>query len=276
MQNQIEQTLNSREVSEMIEKNHKDLIRDIKRYIKQMNEVNEKYSIERKIAPNEFFQNSEYKDSIGRTLPCYNITKKGCEFIAHKLTGTKGTVFTARYINRFHEMEDIISNKETEPGLPWFIHNFRGKYIMLFRDFEAITGVHLSGNYTSLKRTYHLTGGHDYNGWEWYTNINKEEFKQKYGFDYGDDQCMNYLYPCGIMKALDILMDDKEVHIKEETYRMLVDGVKSLARHKEVKTVAHPPASIQRDGTVKTLPVSINITIGNGQEDYRQNILLQN
>ncbi|MEZ3423026.1 MAG: Rha family transcriptional regulator [Lachnospiraceae bacterium] len=274
MQNQIEQTLNSREVSEMIEKKHKDLIRDIKRYIKQMNEVNEKYSIERKIAPNEFFQNSEYKDSIGRTLPCYNITKKGCEFIAHKLTGTKGTVFTARYINRFHEMEDIISNKEKEPELPWFIHKFEGKYIMLFRDFEAITGVHLSGNYTSLKRTYHLTGGSDWNGWRWYTSIDKEEFKQEYGFDYGNDQCMYYLYPCGIAKALDILMNDKTVHIKEETYRMLVESVKSLALHKEVKTVAHPPANILADGTAKKLPVSINITISNGQEDYRQNILL--
>ncbi len=227
MQNQIEQTLNSREVSEMIEKNHKDLIRDIKRYIKQMNEANKKYSIERNIAPNEFFQNSEYKDSIGRTLPCYKITKKGCEFIAHKLTGTKGTVFTARYINRFHEMEDIISNKGTEPGLPWFIHKFEGKYIMLFRDFESITGVHLSGNYTSLKRTYRLIDGYDCNGWGWYENIDKEEFKQKYGFDYGDDDCMHYLYPCGIVKALDIFKKenpDKYV----ETYTMIMPGLGQL------------------------------------------------
>ena len=36
------------------------------------------------------------------------MTKKGCEFIAHKLTGVKGTEFTAKYINRFHEMEDAI------------------------------------------------------------------------------------------------------------------------------------------------------------------------
>ena len=34
--------------------------------------------------------------SKGKKRPCYNITKKGCEFIAHKLTGTKGTAFTAR------------------------------------------------------------------------------------------------------------------------------------------------------------------------------------
>lgn len=90
----IEQALTSIEVAEMIEKAHKDLMRDIRRYTKQFNESN--------LAPVEFWNESTYKDSKGETRPCYNIYKKGCEFIAHKLTGTKGTVFTARYINRFH------------------------------------------------------------------------------------------------------------------------------------------------------------------------------
>ncbi len=42
-------------------------------------------------------------------MTCYLVTKKGCEFIAHKLTGQKGTEFTARYINRFHEMEQELA-----------------------------------------------------------------------------------------------------------------------------------------------------------------------
>lgn len=99
----IEQVLDSREVAEMVEKEHKQLLKDIRRYMKQFNEG--------KIAPVDFFKESEYIDAKGEERPCYLITKKGCEFIAHKLTGTKGTVFTARYINRFHEMEDIISDK---------------------------------------------------------------------------------------------------------------------------------------------------------------------
>jgi hypothetical protein len=52
-------------------------------------------------------------------MPCYLVTKKGCEFIAHKLTGQKGTEFTAWYINRFHEMEDeltIINPSEISLG----------------------------------------------------------------------------------------------------------------------------------------------------------------
>lgn len=101
----LEYSLDSREVAEMVEKEHKFLMRDIRRYISQIIEGNEKFPAGCNLAPSEFFKESRYKDSTGRTLPCYRITKKGCEFIAHKLTGTKGTIFTARYINRFHEME---------------------------------------------------------------------------------------------------------------------------------------------------------------------------
>lgn len=94
-------TLNSREVAEMVEKTHKDLMRDIRRYCDQFNEGN--------IAPVDFFTESTYIDGKGENRPCYLVTKKGCEFIAHKLTGQKGTEFTARYINRFHEMEEGIN-----------------------------------------------------------------------------------------------------------------------------------------------------------------------
>lgn len=106
---QIEQTITSIEVAEMVNKRHTDLIRDVRRYIEQLNESN--------IAFVEFFTESTYKDSKGETRPCYNVTKKGCEFIAHKLTGTKGTEFTARYINRFHDMEEHIQHSKPRTAL---------------------------------------------------------------------------------------------------------------------------------------------------------------
>lgn len=97
--NELEQRLNSREVAEMVGKEHKELLRDIRRYCEQLSQS--------KIAPPNFFTESEYENR-GKMYPCYLVTKKGCEFIAHKLTGVKGTEFTAKYINRFHEMEGII------------------------------------------------------------------------------------------------------------------------------------------------------------------------
>lgn len=95
----IEQTLDSREVAEMVEKGHKELLRDIRRYCEQLSQS--------KIALPDFFKESEFENR-GKKYPCYQVTKKGCEFIAHKLTGVKGTEFTARYITRFHEMEAVI------------------------------------------------------------------------------------------------------------------------------------------------------------------------
>lgn len=100
----IEQTLTSMEVAEMVEKEHNKLLRDIRSYSKQLDEA--------KIGQSDFFTESTYVNARGKEYPCYLVTKKGCEFIAHKLTGVKGTAFTARYINRFHEMEDKLESKD--------------------------------------------------------------------------------------------------------------------------------------------------------------------
>lgn len=91
-------TITTLEVAEMVRKAHNDLLKDIRRYCEQLGQGN--------IPQSDFFTESTYRNSQNKTMPCYLVTKKGCEFIAHKLTGQKGTEFTARYINRFHEMED--------------------------------------------------------------------------------------------------------------------------------------------------------------------------
>ena len=95
--------LDSREVAEMVGKEHNKLLRDIRVYITQLNAS--------KVGHTDFFTESQYTDKSNRQKPCYLVTKKGCEFIAHKLTGVKGTEFTAKYINRFHEMEDTIKTQ---------------------------------------------------------------------------------------------------------------------------------------------------------------------
>ena len=99
------ETITSMEVAQMIEKEHKYLLRDIRRYLNQIDKINIEKSNQTKIAPVDFFIKNTYADNKGEIRPCYNITHKGCEFIANKLTGIKGTEFTARYVNRFHELE---------------------------------------------------------------------------------------------------------------------------------------------------------------------------
>jgi len=90
----------SREVARMVGKRHDHLIRDIDGYFEVL-------SNNPKLGSSNFFVSSTYKQAgNGKENPCYLITKKGCEFIANKLTGQKGILFTATYINAFHLMED--------------------------------------------------------------------------------------------------------------------------------------------------------------------------
>lgn len=139
-----EQTITSLEVAEMVGKDHKNLIRDIRRYVEQFNEA--------KIEPVEFFTESNYVDGKGETRPCYNVTKKGCEFIAHKLTGVKGTEFTAKYINRFHEMEDSL-----KPKLPVTYRDAVAQLLeSLDREEELKAQLETSKEWYSIKRVAEL------------------------------------------------------------------------------------------------------------------------
>jgi len=101
--------MDSRLVAEMVDKKHKELLRDIRSYIAVMRE---NVSNERNFAPVDFFIPSEYVDSKGETRPCYLLTKMGCEMVANKLTGTKGVLFTATYVSEFNRMEQLENRRQ--------------------------------------------------------------------------------------------------------------------------------------------------------------------
>lgn len=82
------QTLDSREVAEMAEKTHGNLCREIRQHIQYM-EDNNGINFDFVIKPSDFFIESSYVDTKGEKRLCYLVTKKGCELIAHKMTGKK-------------------------------------------------------------------------------------------------------------------------------------------------------------------------------------------
>lgn len=59
----------SRDVAAMIGRQHKDTLRTISTMCKHLSG--------RKIALSDFFISATYKDSTGRSLPCYYLAKKG-------------------------------------------------------------------------------------------------------------------------------------------------------------------------------------------------------
>ncbi|MDC2909519.1 phage antirepressor KilAC domain-containing protein [Clostridioides difficile] len=99
----------SREVAELIEKDHNQLLRSIRGYISVLEQS-------AKLHTDDFFIESTYKNENNQKYPCYLLTKKGCDMVANKMTGEKGIIFTAIYVTKFEEMEREL--KEQQPKLP--------------------------------------------------------------------------------------------------------------------------------------------------------------
>ncbi len=104
------EVIDSREVAEMVGKKHKNLLADIRGYIEVLDRA-----ADPKIKSSEFFIPSEYKDSIGRTLPCFLLTKKGCGMVVNELTGEKGVMFIAAYANAFEERHKRLKETSAMP-----------------------------------------------------------------------------------------------------------------------------------------------------------------
>lgn len=98
--NQLEQRISSREVAEMMEMEHKHVLRKIDEISKDLTETKNGLS--------KYWVEGQYKDTSGKANREYQITKRGCEFLAHKTTGTKGNLFTDRYMDKFEEMKETI------------------------------------------------------------------------------------------------------------------------------------------------------------------------
>lgn len=102
----LEQRISSREVAEMMEMRHTELLRKI-------DSINVDLA-ERKIALSKYWTESQYKDASGKTNREYQITKRGCEFLAHKTTGAKGNLFTDRYMDKFEEMKENLKTSSIQ------------------------------------------------------------------------------------------------------------------------------------------------------------------
>ena len=95
---QTEQTITSLEVAELTGKNHKEVLRDIRNIISQMDEINQ-----RNFAP------VKYKDAKGEERPMFNLTKEGCLCL---VSGYDANL-RMKIINRWKELE-----LQAQPHLP--------------------------------------------------------------------------------------------------------------------------------------------------------------
>lgn len=103
--NQLPNTISSLEVSEMVGREHRNVLQDIRKIIEQLGELKNQQS---------YFIESTYKNTQNKELPCFKLTKKGCELYGTRMTGEKGTHFAVAYIERFNEMEERIKQQSID------------------------------------------------------------------------------------------------------------------------------------------------------------------
>lgn len=100
--NQLENTLTSLEVADMVGRTHDNVLKDIRNIIEQIGSVKSYES---------YFVEDTYKNSQNKTFPCFKLTKKGCELFGGRMSGAKGTHFAMDYIERFNQMEQHIKQQ---------------------------------------------------------------------------------------------------------------------------------------------------------------------
>ena len=91
--------VSSRDVARVFEKEHFNVIRDIKNL-----ECDEEFN-----AIN--FEAVDYTDAKGEKRPMYEMTKNGFSFIAMGFTGKQAAQFKESYINAFDEMSSFINSQ---------------------------------------------------------------------------------------------------------------------------------------------------------------------
>lgn len=125
------EVVDSRSVAQMVARNHKDLLRDIRGYIEVMNNSTE--ISQRNFAPSDFFIESSFENR-GKEYPCYLLTKKGCDMVANKMTGEKGVLFTAAYVTAFEKMEGQLKDRGTRSYPPRPMTKYQEANIALQKD----------------------------------------------------------------------------------------------------------------------------------------------
>jgi phage regulator Rha-like protein len=97
-------TISSREVAEMMDVRHGDLLEKIDKINKDFGSG--------KIRCQKYWIESTFENR-GKQYREYQVTKLGCEFLAHKTTGKKGNLFTVRYMDKFEEMKQELQQVDS-------------------------------------------------------------------------------------------------------------------------------------------------------------------
>ena len=134
----------SRDVATFVEKDHAHLLREVRRYGKAIDK-----SLNPKLVSGDYFIPATYIDPTGRELPSFYLTEMGCEMVANKMTGDKGILFTAQYVQAFHTMRDELARRRELRAIGKPIRRSLTDALRDSGEVERMKG-HAYGTYTNL------------------------------------------------------------------------------------------------------------------------------
>lgn len=142
------------EIAKMLDMEHAKLLRKIegsadrKGYTEILGEA--------QMGVTDFFIKSSYVTDQNKEMPCYLVTKIGCDFLANKFTGEKGVIFTARYVKEFDRMEKSIKGRIALPTT--YRDAVKELLDSLDREAELQAQLDTSMDWYSIKRVASLNG----------------------------------------------------------------------------------------------------------------------
>lgn len=93
----------SRDIAAMIERPHWIIMRTIRAMYKHLGDNN--------FVCSDYFIPATYISEQGKEQPCFYCTEMGCDMVANKQNGERGTIFTAQYVRAFHAMRDELARR---------------------------------------------------------------------------------------------------------------------------------------------------------------------
>lgn len=125
--------VNSRDVAEMFEKEHRHVLRDIDHILLSPN-----------LGSVEWFKETSYIDPTGRTLRSFDLTRDGFSLLVMGWTGAKALAFKVKYIEAFNAMEASLKSSGSDE-----------RFLAAVREIVAPLGVRFSQQDVAIGRIEH-------------------------------------------------------------------------------------------------------------------------
>lgn len=169
-------TITTLEIAEMMELPHYEILKKLEGTTNPDGSVRQVGIIptlgKGKIPVTDYFIKSTYTTSQNKEMPCYKVTKLGCDFLANKFNGEKGIIFTARYVKRFDDMEKGQVPKDFPSALRAYADEVERRQIAEQENERLQQELDYSKDWYSIKRVAAM------NGVDWKT-FNWRKLKEK-------------------------------------------------------------------------------------------------